>query len=188
MPKIVENEAVYRHAMQLVLERGYAGATTKQIAEASGISEVTLFRKYGNKALLVQKAIAEAMEEADFPTAARYTGDVHADLLRIVQAYQGSAEKGGRFFYVLLSEIPRYPELKELLAIPLAMIDTFGALLARYQAEGVLLPEQRFHSVSALLGPLISANLIRNAAPEIPPPPIDLPTHVSRFLNGRRAS
>ena len=39
MPKIIDDEKVYRAAMQAVIERGYAGATTKQIAEAAGISE-----------------------------------------------------------------------------------------------------------------------------------------------------
>ena len=50
MPKVVEDEKIYSAAMQTVIERGYSGATTKQIAGAADISEVTLFRKYGSKA------------------------------------------------------------------------------------------------------------------------------------------
>lgn len=186
MPKIIEDEKVYRATMQLVIERGYAGATTKQIAEAAAISEVTLFRKYGSKARLVKEAIALVMQEANFESAAQYTGDVSVDLLRVVQTYQGSAEKGGRFFYVMLSEIPRYSELHNLLELPFMMIETFGQLLARYQAEGVLRPEHPFHAVSALLGPLISTNMIRGANPDWPLPTLDLPNHVACFLNGRR--
>ena len=56
MPKIIEDENVYRAAVQVVIKRGYSGATTKQIAEAAGISEVTLFRKYGNKAQLIAQS------------------------------------------------------------------------------------------------------------------------------------
>ena len=42
MPKIIDDEKVYRAAMQAVIERGYAGATTKQIAEAAGCTDRTV--------------------------------------------------------------------------------------------------------------------------------------------------
>lgn len=185
MPKIVEDEKVYNAAMQLVVERGYAGATTKQIADAANISEVTLFRKYGNKAKLVRKAIMALAERVDFVSAACYTGDITADLLRVVRAYQVSAEKYGQFFYLMLTEIPRYPELAEILDEPFTMIAHIGQLLARYQAEGVLKPEYPMHAVAGLLGPLISVNVIRAASPAAPLPPLDLADHVARYLNGR---
>ena len=45
MPKKIDNEAVYQGVVDRLIERGYAGATTKHIAELAGISEVSLFRK-----------------------------------------------------------------------------------------------------------------------------------------------
>ena len=42
MPKIITDEEIYQAVMQVVSERGYAGATTKQMAEAANVSEVTL--------------------------------------------------------------------------------------------------------------------------------------------------
>ena len=86
MPKIIDDEKVYRAAMQVVIERGYARAKTKEIAEAAGISEVTLFRKYGSKAGLVKQAITATAVQMDFTSASHYTGDVAADLERVVQA------------------------------------------------------------------------------------------------------
>ena len=35
MPKIIEDEKIYQAVMQVVGERGYAGATTKQMADAA---------------------------------------------------------------------------------------------------------------------------------------------------------
>ena len=66
MPKIIEDEQVYLVALQTITERGYAGATTKQIAEAANMSEVTLFRKYGSKAELIRQAITAMAEQLDF--------------------------------------------------------------------------------------------------------------------------
>ena len=185
MPKIIEDEKVYYAAMQTIIERGYAGATTKQIAEAADISEVTLFRKYGNKAQLVKKTIAAIAEMIDFGSAVRYTGNVFADLLSIVQRYQGTAEKNGQFFYTMLLEIPRYPELIDMLDPPLNMFNTLGQLLARYQADGVLKPEHPLHAVASLIGPLAITNMIRGTKTDVPFPTLDLPNHVTHFLNGR---
>ncbi len=185
MPKVVENEQIYRAAMQTVIERGYSGATTKQIAEAADISEVTLFRKYGNKAELIKQAIAYVAEQIDYQTAARCTGDVSADLLRVAQMYQDSVERNGQFYYTILMEIPRRPELADVIDTPMSMFGHVGQLLARYQAEGVLRQEHPFHAVAALLGPLMITNLIRGAMSAAPLPPMDLPNHVANFLDGR---
>ena len=101
MPKVIEDEMVYQAVVQVVSERGYAGATTKQMAKAANVSEVTLFRKYENKAELVKLAISSIVEQTDFSSAAQYTGNIHVDLLRVVQAYQDTAVKH-RFFFAAL--------------------------------------------------------------------------------------
>ncbi len=186
MPKIIDDEKVYRAAMKTVIERGYAGATTKQIAEAASISEVTLFRKYGNKGELIKQAIAAQAKDIDFENAAFYTGDVTVDLLRVVTLYQETAGTAGQFLYTILSEIPRHPELKELFELPLGMMGSIGKMMARYQADGVLAQEHPLHAVSALLGPLIITNMLRTNRVNIPMPTIDLNDHVMLFLNGRR--
>lgn len=185
MPKIVEDETIYRATVQMVIERGYAGATTKQIAEAAGTSEVTLFRKYGNKAQLVKQAIAATLEQMDIESTTFYSGDAAADLLRVVQRYQETADKSGQFFAIAMTEMPRYPELADVLHKPLDVMSSIGALLARYQAEGVLRTEHPLHAVAALLGPLNSATMIRAASLEGALPPIDLHDHVALYLNGR---
>lgn len=186
MPKIIDDEKVFRAVMQTVIERGYAGAKTKQIAEAAGISEVTLFRKYESKAELVKKAIAATAVQMDFTAATYYTGDIVADLERVVKAYQELSGQHGQFITALMGEIARHPELSSLLDAPLQLMEGVGVLLARYQGEGILQPELPLQAVAALLGPLMIANMIRqtNATVSLPPP--DAARHVGRFLEGRR--
>jgi AcrR family transcriptional regulator len=185
MPKLIEDEQIYRAVMQTIMERGYAGATTKQMAEAASVSEVTLFRKYASKAQLVKRAIAALIEQSDFTAATEYSGDLPADLLRVLTAYKASVIVQGGFFAVLFSEISRNPELAESFAEPLNLFRAIGQLLARYQAEGCLQPEPPLQAVAALLGPLIYAEAMRNAMPANQLPPLDLQTHVRRYLEGR---
>jgi AcrR family transcriptional regulator len=186
MPKILNDEDIYRAVLETVIKQGYAGATTKQMAEAAEINEVTLFRKYGNKAQLVHLALGAMAADIDLEQAAIYTGDVSADLFRVVETYQETAEQYGQFFYNVLLEIPRHPDLAPSLDMPLNMINDVSDLLARYQADGVLVQEHPLQSVAALWGPLMITNMLRNVSPEVSLPPVDLARHVDQFLNGRR--
>lgn len=185
MPKILEDEQIYQAVMQVVSERGYAGATTKQMADAANVSEVTLFRKYENKAQLVKQAISFIVDKTDFASAAQYTGDIYADLFRVVQAYQDTAVKHELFFSALFPEVSRYPELIDSVGKPLTIFRAIGELIARYQAESMLQKEPPSLAVAALLGPLIYTSMMSNAIPDSQLPPLDLNYHVTSFLKGR---
>jgi len=187
MPKIIEDEKIFHAVMQVVSERGYAGATTKQMAEAANVSEVTLFRKYENKAQLVKQAIALIVKQTDFASAAHYTGNIEADLLRVVQAYQDSAIKHGLFFSALFSDVSRHPELIDAVGEPLTIFRAIGELIVRYQADGTLQQEPPLLAVAALLGPLVYASLLNTAMSNDPLPPFELSVHVTHFLAGRRS-
>lgn len=184
MPKIIENSKIFHAIIQVVSERGYSGATTKQMADAADISEMTLFRKYGNKAELVKQAIAYIIEETDFSSSAHYSGDVHADLLRVVHAYRDTAVKNGLFIFSLFADLARHPELINSMREPFNIFQSMGALIARYQTEGVLKIEPPLHSVAKLLAPLVYISTVRNSKLDDTLPDLDLSEHVTSFLKG----
>jgi AcrR family transcriptional regulator len=186
MPKIVENSQIYLAVIQVVSERGYSGATTKQMADTANVSEMTLFRKYGTKAELVKQAIAYITEEKDYSSAAHYTGDLHADLLRVVKAYQDTAVKNGLFIFALFADLTRHPELINSMKEPFNIFQSFGALIARYQTKGVLKTEHPLHSVAKLLAPLVYISTIRNSNLDDTLPDLDLSGHVTSYLEGYR--
>ena len=78
MPKILEDEKIFQAVIKVVSERGYIGATTRQMADAANVSEVTLFRKFGSKQHLVKQAISSIISQTDLATAAQYTRDINA--------------------------------------------------------------------------------------------------------------
>ena len=187
MPKILEEEQIYHAVMLVVAERGYTGATTKQMADAADVSEVTLFRKYGSKQQLVKQAISSIISQTDLASAAQHTGDINADLTRIVQAYQDSAVKHGDFVTSLFSEMSRHPELVDSIDEPLKIFLAIGELIERYQNEGYLKPEPPLNTVGVLLGPVMYSAMLRKAMPNSQLSPLDLANHVTCFLEGRRA-
>lgn len=187
MPRTVSDEKILEAAVIVVAEHGYSGATTRQIAAAAGVNEVTLFRRFGNKANLLREAMLRELSAFEEAGGARHTGDVHADLERIVALYQGLLERRGRMVPTLLAELSRRPELREVVDVPERVIGSVAVILGRYQQEGVLEPEPPLRAVANLLAPLMVMQVMQHVHHrEIPP--LDVEDHVRRFVRGRAVS
>lgn len=185
MPKIVKDEQVFRAVMQVMMARGYDGATTKRIAAAAGVSEVTLFRKFGSKAELVRQAVEYIAAQADFESVICYSGDVYADLYRIVERYRMLVGTYGDFMAVLIPEMRRHPELQSAMGRPMGVMQGIAALLARYQEEGVLRREHPLQAAAGLLAPLVFFAMARGTSLADQLPVVDVKAHVRLFLEGR---
>ncbi|MBV9879536.1 MAG: TetR/AcrR family transcriptional regulator [Gemmatirosa sp.] len=62
---MLENRArILDAAARVYAEFGYRGATTRRIAVAAGVNEVTLFRTFGSKAALIDEAVRSCAELA----------------------------------------------------------------------------------------------------------------------------
>ena len=172
MPKVIDDNDVFRAALEVLSTCGYESAATKNIANAAGIHEATLFRKYGSKFNLIEQAIKAQFLDVPFAKIA-YTGDLQADLLSIIESYLKTIEMVGNILPVLLIEIPRNPELKNLLEIPWKNISRATNILKQYQAQYILKQEPVLTSISVLLGPLMIRQLFKETHMDLPIPPIE---------------
>lgn len=58
LPPRLRKEAILRAAFGVFAESGYHGATTRELARAAGVSEVTLFRHFRSKEQIFREAVA----------------------------------------------------------------------------------------------------------------------------------
>jgi len=82
MPKVIDVDNVFEATVRVFAERGYRATTTKEIAARAGVSEVTLYRRYGRKAALVEWALAHCLSGSPFGQLVA-SDDVTADLTAI---------------------------------------------------------------------------------------------------------
>lgn len=185
MPKQIADQDVYAAALRVVAERGYAGATTKALAEVAGINEVTLFRKYGSKSELVVLALTQgAFHFAEKDVA--YSGDLEADLIRAAGTFASMLKKNGQLFSLVMIEMARHAELREAIRAPSGCIRALAALLCQYRDEGALVTdEDPLQAVASFLGPLIVIDMLQNASTRLAPASLEPVGHVQRFLRGR---
>ncbi len=185
MPKVIEREKIFRAAINILVTHGYESATTKKIAAAADIHEATLFRKFGNKLNLIEQAI-EFQLSATPLNKLIYTGMLESDLLSIVQAYLATNQLHGELIPILLAEAPRNPEMKGSIKKLWKNIQTVTDILQQYQTKGKLKKEPLLTCVNALIGPLMTSQMIRRANLGLPVPDIDAQGYVTTFLHGRK--
>ena len=180
------NEAIFAATLRLIGEHGLHGATTRAIADEAGVNEVTLFRKFGSKAGLVRAAI-EARFSSFEATSLTYTGDVEADLVRLVTGYRDFLEELGPVARSLLTELPFVEEVAAATTTLRGVIADVTALIGRYQDEGILQPEPTATLIPALFGPIVLPVITRDFAiiDQGDPSNFDPARHVARFLHGR---
>jgi AcrR family transcriptional regulator len=80
---------------RLYAEHGWRGTTTRRIAEAAGVNEVTVFRQFGSKESLLLEAIQHASQQV--PAALpRVPTDLHGELVRwATEHHRAIGEKRG---------------------------------------------------------------------------------------------
>jgi AcrR family transcriptional regulator len=110
-------QRILQAAAQVFAEQGYARATTRALATAAGVNEVTLFRHFGNKqnlfAAVIDEFAASAMTAA---LAAQLTGDYQQDLLIMGRHLMHVLLERRDGVRLMLCEAAHFPEVREVMA------------------------------------------------------------------------
>jgi len=186
MPKVIDDSKIFKTVIEMFVSRGYEGTTTKEIAELANINEATLFRKYGSKAGLFEKAIRHQLSDTPLNTLV-FTGDLETDLRAIVNAYLETNQLHGEIIPSLLAELPRRPELRGATMILFENIQAAAKIIQAYQLRGDLKTESPMSSLNDLIGPLMTKQMFRRASMDFPTIEIEPHEHVRNFLNGRKS-
>jgi AcrR family transcriptional regulator len=184
MPKLIDVAKLFDATLAVFAENGYAGTATREIAERAGVNEVTIFRRYGTKAGLVNAAFEHRL--ATTPFAALEVGaDVTADLRGLVEAFTATTQALGGAVATLLTDAGRHPELRPAM-IPL-LVNLRGAVqvLQAHQDSGALRREDPWQQLLGLLAPVLAAGLWARSG-VAPPAHINPGATVDGFLHGHR--
>ncbi|GIP22454.1 TetR/AcrR family transcriptional regulator [Paenibacillus sp. J22TS3] len=148
---------ILESAVEVFAEKGYAAASTSEIAQMAGVAEGTIFRHYKTKKELLLSIVTPMMGkllapfilnnfnevlEQDYPT--------FEDFLRAVLHNRlAFARKHLKIIKILLQEIPFQPALKEQFIehIGAKIYDRFQLVIKHFQDKGELIEVPSFTAI-----------------------------------------
>ncbi|MBB6690070.1 helix-turn-helix transcriptional regulator [Cohnella xylanilytica] len=91
-------------AIDLMSEKGYDATTTKEIAAAAGVNEVTLFRHFGSKQKLLETAFERYSYEEEMTEVFQESlqWELYEDLLLISRTYHKIMNRNRKLLYMAL--------------------------------------------------------------------------------------
>lgn len=148
-------------AVTVFAENGYARATTRRIAEAAGVNEVTLFRHFESKKnlfmALFDKYGAPAVTAA---IEAQLSGDYRQDLLRLGHYFMALMIERGDYVRLMMCEASHFPDLIEILVKnPRMMRQTLARYIQQQIDRGTLRPINAEAAAQAFWGMFFSYGL-----------------------------
>ncbi|WP_018924389.1 TetR/AcrR family transcriptional regulator [Salsuginibacillus kocurii] len=113
--QVSTREHILKQAVLLMGQKGYRGVTTKEIADASGVSEMTIFRHFGSKGNILQAAMESysyipCMEQL---FATQLTYNLEDDLYIISKTYQNMMKRNQNLIWIGFNERYTMPEVHE---------------------------------------------------------------------------
>jgi AcrR family transcriptional regulator len=118
-------ERILRTFLELATKRGIDSTSTRAVADAAGVRELTLFRHFGDKASLIREAIRQGGSSTeDLPEHLAADASTPAaaaeSLTRCLKFLRDRARKNPGLLQFAMCEAHRHPELgKDLVVVPL---------------------------------------------------------------------
>jgi AcrR family transcriptional regulator len=168
-------ERILDAALRVFAEAGALGATTRRIATEAGVNEVTLFRHFGTKEVLLREALARASRQAELIRLPAEPSDPAAELSAWCRVHLRALFHVRALLRTSMGEFEANPEVSQ---EGCRVAERVSADLARYlerlQARGLADPGVDPHTAAALLmGAVFSDALTRDIQPERYPLPPD---------------
>jgi AcrR family transcriptional regulator len=105
-------DRLIKAAISVMADKGIVGATTREIASLAGVSEVTLFRHFQTKELLLE-AVSQRISVLQIEALTNqdeWTQDLQRDLLHFAQIFDSVLEEHEALVRMFIGEAKRHPE------------------------------------------------------------------------------
>lgn len=151
---------------------GFEAAQMEKVAKAAGITKVTLYRRFENKAALLQAVVAQLSRKlADVGTTAPRVGEPMEDLKLLTRHYRQHSARPEVLALqrLVIAQMPYQPSLREPLdAIRVAYVEPMDTLLLSAIAAG-LIRERPVQEIRELIFDLLINDVASLAFYDYPP-------------------
>jgi AcrR family transcriptional regulator len=156
-------------AARLYAETGYRGATTRRIATAAGVNEITLFRHFGSKEALIHEAITRAGSSSAPPKLPEFPREPFREVREWAKAHITELRQRRSLIRTCMGEIEEHPGIfSQENSTPVIAAKTLSRYLRRLKESGMAkAPFDEAVASTMLMGVLFADAMGRDVMPDL---------------------
>lgn len=181
-------EQILAAATSVFAQHGFRGSTTRRIADAAGVNEVTLFRYFGSKDALLEEAVRLDSKEPLSELLPEVPVDPEAELTRWTEAVREHLHSKRSLIRKCMGEMEERPEMMLCAKqAPVRSTNNLCKYFASLRKHGFTKEEgDPMVAAAMLMGTVFHDAMGREMMPEAMPKPVSraVPQYVRLLLNG----
>ena len=152
-------------------QHGFRGSTTRRIADAAGVNEITLFRQFGSKEALIREAMQHLTQSANIATLPETPVDPQHELTVWSESLMEHLRLRSSIIRKTMSEIEERPEMSECASyLPRMASSDLCDYLGALRKQGKIRVDFEPKTAAAMLmGALFADAMGRDMMPDVYP-------------------
>jgi AcrR family transcriptional regulator len=171
-------------AAEVFAQHGFRGSTTRRIADAAGVNEITIFRQFGSKEALLREAMKHTSVSTALATLPEIPSDPERELTEWSESFIKHLRLRSSIIRKMMSEIEERPEMRECASdVPSHASDELCRYLVALRRQGRT--SEKFDPKSAtamLMGAIFADAMGRDFMPDVYPQPQEKAAHMYTVL------
>jgi AcrR family transcriptional regulator len=171
-------------AIEVFAKHGFRGSTTRRIAEAAGVNEITIFRQFGSKESLLREAMQHMTESVGMAILPAIPSDPERELTAWSESFIQHLRLRSSIIRKTMSEIEERPEMCECASfVPRQASDALCRYLVALRKQARTAEKFEPKTAAAMLmGAIFADAMGRDMMPEVYPQPPAKAAHMYTLL------
>lgn len=181
---MTRRDEILAAAAEVFAQHGFRGSTTRRIADAAGVNEITIFRQFGSKEVLLREAMQHMTQSAGLMGLPEIPSDPNRELTEWSEAFIQHLRLRSSIIRKTMGEIEERPEMSACASfVPTQASNELCRYLVALRRQGRT--SQKFDPKTAaamLMGAIFADAMGRDIMPEVYPQPQEKAAHMYTLL------
>jgi len=167
----MKRDEILAAAAGVFAQHGFRGSTTRRIADAAGVNEITIFRQFGSKEALIREAMQHLTQSAGLKPLPDVPVDPEGELTAWSESFMQHLRLRSSIIRKTMGEIEERPDMSECASnVPKRASNELCLYLAALERDGWIEGKLDARSAAAMLmGAIFSDAMGRDMMPEVFP-------------------